>query len=90
MRHKNISESVKTELIDRIKFFLSLDDDLKSFYDYGMNDKAFKPVIKNLYGLHQVKFLTPFEAASWAILSQRISMKVAHNMKERITHVVGR
>ncbi len=87
--NKNISESVKTELLDRIKFFLSLEDDLKPFYDYGMNDKAFKPVIKNLYGLHQVKFLTPFEAAGWAVLSQRISMKVAHNMKERITHVVG-
>ena len=39
--------------------------------------------------LHQVKFLTPFEAAGWAVLSQRISMKVAHNMKERLTHSVG-
>ncbi len=54
-----------------------------------MQDNAFKPVIEKLYGLHQVKFLTPFEAAGWAILSQRISMKVAHIMKERLTQTVG-
>ncbi|HEX7467007.1 MAG TPA: hypothetical protein VF324_00280, partial [Methanobacterium sp.] len=42
-----------------------------------------------LYGLHQVKFLTPFEAAAWAVLSQRISMKVAHIMKDRLIQSVG-
>jgi DNA-3-methyladenine glycosylase II len=78
-----------TELIDRINFFMSLNDDLKPFYSLGMKDKAFKAVLNKLYGLHQVKFLTPFEAAAWAVLSQRISMKVAHLMKERLTEAVG-
>jgi len=83
--HESITEDMESELLDRIKFFLSLEDDLKPFYTHGMKDKDFKPVIKKLYGLHQVKFLTPFESACWAVLSQRISMKVAHNMKERLT-----
>ena len=87
--HEAINEDMKAELIDRIKFFLSLEDDLKPFYLHGIQDKMFKPVLKKLYGLHQVKFLTPFESACWAVLSQRISMKVAHNMKERLIQSVG-
>jgi DNA-3-methyladenine glycosylase II len=87
--HQAITENIKSELLDRITFFLSLEDDLKPFYEHGMKDDAFKPVLKNLYGLHQVKFLTPFETAGWAILGQRISMKVAHIMKERLTQAVG-
>ena len=87
--HESITDHLESELLNRIKFFLSLEDDLKPFYDHGMKDKNFQTVIKKLYGLHQVKFLTPFEAACWAVLSQRISMSVAHNMKERLTQAVG-
>jgi DNA-3-methyladenine glycosylase II len=66
-----------------------LDDDLKPFYSHGLDDNDFKSVINKLYGLHQVKFLTPFESAGWAVLSQRISMKAAHTIKERFTRSVG-
>ena len=86
---ETIDENLESELLDRIKFFLSLDDDLKPFYNHGLKDDAFKLVIDKLYGLHQVKFLTPFEAAAWAVLSQRISMKVAHIMKDRLIQSVG-
>jgi DNA-3-methyladenine glycosylase II len=66
-----------------------LEDDLKAFNALGMDDIKFNPILEDLYGLHQVKFLTPFEGASWAVLSQRISMKVAHLMKDRLTKAVG-
>ncbi len=66
---------------DRIRFFLSLDDDLEPFYALARGDVHFEPVIKTLYGLHQPKFLTPFEIACWAILGQRIPMAIAHKMK---------
>lgn len=86
---EKILDEVRSELLDRINFYLSLDDDLTQFYNHAMKDPSFKPVIKKLYGLHQVKFLTPFEAAAWAITSQRISIKAAHTMKERLTLAVG-
>jgi DNA-3-methyladenine glycosylase II len=86
---KTIHDDVKSDLLDRIKFYLSLDDDLKPFYRHGLEDHAFKSVIHKLYGLHQVKFLTPFEGAGWAVLSQRISMKAAHTIKERLIQSVG-
>lgn len=87
--YEEISEEIKSALLDRIRFFLSLDDDLKPFYDLGRQDPKFAPVLDELYGLHQVKFLTPFEAAAWAVLSQRISMKVARRMKNKLSDAVG-
>lgn len=66
---------------DRIHFFLSTDDDLQSFYAIGQADPQFAPVIERLYGLHQPKFLTPFEIACWAVLGQRIPWRVAHKVK---------
>lgn len=86
---EEINEEIKIEFIDRIKFYLSLDDNLKSFYAIGKKDPYFKSIINDLYGLHQVKFLTPFEAAAWAVLSQRINMKAAHSMKDKITEAFG-
>lgn len=86
---KTIGDDIKSELLDRIKFYLSLDDDLKPFYSHGLNDNAFKLVINKLYGLHQVKFLSPFEGAGWGCFSQRISMKAAHTIKERLIQSVG-
>jgi DNA-3-methyladenine glycosylase II len=68
---------------------LSLDDDLKPFYDMGSKDPKFASLLEDLYGLHQVKFSTPFEAAAWAVLSQRISMKVANKIKNKLTDTIG-
>ena len=87
--YDEIRDEIKFELLERIKFYLSLEDDLKPFYALGREDIEFNPVLEDLYGLNQVKFLTPFEGAAWAVLSQRISMKVAHLMKDRLTKAVG-
>ena len=38
---KTIKDDIKSELLDRIKFYLSLDDDLKPFYSHGLEDKCF-------------------------------------------------
>ncbi len=74
---------------DRISFFLSLEDDLKKFYEISKGDECFSPVIKRFYGHKQVKFITPFEIACWAILTQRIPMTFARKMKEQITRRMG-
>lgn len=84
-----ISDEIQAAAADRIAFFLSLDDDLKAFYDIGQNDPPFAPVIQRLYGYHQVKFLTPFENAVWAILSQRNAMALSEKMKNAITERYG-
>lgn len=76
-----LSEAERAAVADRIRFFLSLDDDMQPFYAIGQRDPDFAPVIERLYGLHQPKFLTPFEIACWAVLGQRIPWRMAHKVK---------
>lgn len=76
-----LSEAEHAAVADRMGFFLSIDDDLQPFYTVARNDPHFAPVIERLYGLHQPKFLTPFEIACWAVLGQRIPWRVAHAVK---------
>ena len=84
-----IDVDTRRAAIDRITLYLSLDDDLRPFYEIGLDDPDFAPIIERLYGYHQVKFLTPFENACWAILTQRNPMAIARNMKEELTHRYG-
>ena len=83
------TDEVKELVADRISFFLSLQDNLNEFYEIAKKDECIQPAIKQFYGHKQVKFLTPFEIACWAILAQRIPMNVARKMKENIVKKVG-
>jgi DNA-3-methyladenine glycosylase II len=74
---------------DRIAFFLSLADDLRPFYAIGRDDPSFAPVVQQLYGYHQVKFLTPFENACWAVLTQRNPIPAAKRTKQDLAERYG-
>jgi DNA-3-methyladenine glycosylase II len=84
-----ISDSIFERAKDRISFSLSIDDDLTEFYRIGREDEVFSPIIDTLYGYHQAKFLTPFENACWAIISQRTPMNVAKIIRDRLTQTYG-
>jgi DNA-3-methyladenine glycosylase II len=76
-----LAEGVRRRVLDRIALYLSLDDDLGPFYRLGREDPLFAPVVARLYGYHQVKFLSPFEAGCWAVLTQRNAMSEARKMR---------
>jgi len=79
-----------TEVVtDRITFFLSLSDDLDQFYRTAINDSNFAPILQKLYGLHHVKFLTPFECACWAVLSQRNQLNAASKARQALLERFG-
>lgn len=86
----NLSSDVETKTINRITSFLSLQDDLSAFYEKSKEDDLFYPIVQQLYGYHQVKFLTPFENACWAILSQRTPVPLARAMKFQLAKEFGR
>src|SRR6266702_6319716 len=86
---RSLTPGVRDAVVDRIGFFLSLADDLEQFYRIGYGDVDFAPVLQRLYGLHQVKFLTPFESACWAVLSQRYPAAAAQRTKQAITEKFG-
>ena len=66
--------------MDRLRSFLSLDDNLEGFYALAAQDPQFQPIAQSLFGYHPVKFQSPFEAAVWAIVSQRNRSIQARNM----------
>ena len=84
-----ITEAVENAVAERMAFFLSLKDDLQPFYRIGRDDPDFAPIIEHLYGYHQVKFLTPFETACWAVLTQRNPMKIAQKTKQALVEKYG-
>jgi DNA-3-methyladenine glycosylase II len=87
---EKISKPVENKLLDQIVFYLSLNDDLKPFYDLSKEDPVFKEIIKNLYGFHHPKFLSPFESACWAVISQRTNMKFAYRILQDLINLLSR
>ena len=79
-----LSETDVAALRRRIEVYLSLNDDLRRFYALIDADPPFGRVRRELYGYHQVKFLTPFENTCWTILSQRNSLTIAQLMKRKL------
>ena len=86
---KNVSAEQDTAFRDRLKSFLSLDDDLRQFYALGEGDPYFVPILQDLFGYHPLRFQSPFEAAVWAILSQRNRMTTARNMFRSLVRNFG-
>ena len=84
-----IEDEIIEAAVDRISFFLGLNDDVRPFYAIAEQDTNFAPVLRDLYGYHQVKFLTPFECACWAVLTQRNPMNIAQRMKQSIIEEYG-
>ncbi len=84
-----ISETTRQAATDRIRFFLSLDDDLQAFYALVPPGDPFQAVVDKLYGYRQVKFLTPFENSCWAILTQRNRIPAAQKMKRALVEAYG-
>ena len=79
-----LSETDVAGVVRRIETYLSVNDDLHRFYELIDSDPPFAAVKQELYGYHQVKFLTPFENACWTILSQRNLLGVAQHMKRSL------
>jgi DNA-3-methyladenine glycosylase II len=82
------SGSVKT-VEERVSFFLSLDDDVQQFYSIAKDDPAYYPKVKELWGLHHVKFPSLLEISAWAIINQRIQRQIALRMKRALMERYG-
>lgn len=82
---ESISSRLKASTMERISFFLSLDDDLLPFYEIvKQDDPQFRPVVKQMFGFHHVKFPSVLECAVWSILAQRSPMALSRKQKSAI------
>ncbi len=78
---KRLDAKTEAALADRVASFVSADEDLTELYALASRDEQFAPVAKKLRGFHHPKFGTPFEAAIWSVLNQRVGIAQARKMK---------
>ena len=79
-----IDEGAERAVAERVAFFLGANDELADFHERAERDRAFAPLARRLRGLHHPKFPTPFEAACWSVVNQRIALAQARKMKAAI------
>lgn len=68
---------------------LSLDVDASPLATIAARDPVVAALLERYPGRRPVCFGTPFEAAAWAVLSQRVQMRQAAAVKRRLTEELG-
>jgi DNA-3-methyladenine glycosylase II len=68
---------------------LCLDVDGSGFTELGEHDRVVRALQERFAGLRPVLFYTPYEAAAWTIISQRIRMTQAATIKARLGNELG-
>jgi DNA-3-methyladenine glycosylase II len=74
---------------DQVARILSLDVDGAGFPDVGRRDPVVGGLQDRWPGLRPVGFLSPYEAAAWAVMVQRIRIVQAARIKDRMTAELG-
>jgi DNA-3-methyladenine glycosylase II len=86
---RSLGRAVRASVRHVLSRYLSVDDDLRPFYELARADPTFAPRTEQLHGLHHVRFLTPFECACWSVLAQRVPMGTARRMKDALVDGYG-
>jgi 3-methyladenine DNA glycosylase/8-oxoguanine DNA glycosylase len=76
--------------IERMRFALGVDDDLRPFYDRFRDDPLIGGAVRAQPGLRLRRRPLPFEALAWAVTEQLIEYERAASIQRRIVHRLGR
>lgn len=78
-----------SEIVPRVSAWLGADHDLSAFYAAAETDGAFAPIVRELYGLHHVAFMSLAEIAVYCVMMQRAPIATAARMKARFLDRFG-
>ncbi|MGA3192868.1 MAG: DNA-3-methyladenine glycosylase [Candidatus Bathyarchaeia archaeon] len=87
--HK-LSEAEKEKAKQTVSAILSLDLDLKPFYEHAKKDRILTEIIQRLRGLKIPTTPTVFEALIDSITEQQISLNVAHGLERKLIKTFGK
>ncbi|HEX2085445.1 MAG TPA: AlkA N-terminal domain-containing protein [Solirubrobacteraceae bacterium] len=76
--------------LERVRFWLGLDDDLSGFHARFRDDPVIGPVVRSQPWLRAPRRPEPFEALAWAITEQLIDFPRAAAIQRRIVFRLGR
>ena len=83
-------DDVAAHAVERMRFALNLDHDLRPFHRRFKNDPLIGPVIRRHPSLRPMRRAVPFEALAWAITEQLIETTRAFAIQRRLTYRYGR
>lgn len=73
----------------QVRRILSLDVDATAFSTVGRRDPVVGRLQARYPGLRPVLFWSPYEAACWTVIGQRVRMEQAANVKKRMAEELG-
>ena len=74
---------------EQVRRILSLDVDATGYEAVGERDPAIGALQERYPGLRPVLWTSPYEAAAWAVISQRVQMSQASKIRERMARELG-
>jgi DNA-3-methyladenine glycosylase II len=83
------SRELATAIRDQVARILSVDVDGSGFAAVGSADPVVAGLQRRYPGLRPVSFWSPYEAAAWAIIGQRIRIRQAATVKARMSEQLG-
>jgi DNA-3-methyladenine glycosylase II len=78
-----VADGAPAHVVERACDLVGARDDLRAFYALAATDPVMAPVVAELHGLHQVRFLGLEEIAVYCVMMQRTPIKVAAAYKQR-------
>jgi DNA-3-methyladenine glycosylase II len=84
-----VFQAVSERAIERMRFALGVDEDLRPFYDAFRSDRLLGPVIRRMPWLRPRRRPWPWEALAWAVTTQLIESPRAAAIQRRIVHRWG-
>lgn len=82
---KKVKDTIHSFVVD----WFDLRADLKSFYKWAQKDNILQKLVRKFNNLRIVGTPDFYEAITWGIIAQQITMTVAHNIKQRLVEKYG-
>lgn len=82
-------EELADEVVAQVRRILSVDIDGVGFAHVGTTDPVVRRLQQDFPALRPVLFHSPYEAACWAIMSHRVRMSQAADVKLRLAEEIG-
>ena len=86
---RHVSGDTEHQAREDVERILCLDVDGEGFAEVGRRDPVVAALQQRYPGLRPVLFYTPYEAATWAVIGQRIQMTQAAHIRERLAAELG-
>lgn len=84
-----VSNTEKERVAREVRDWLDLDRDLTPFEAMGAEDELLAPLVEAHRGLRMIGFPDLFEALTWAIIGQQITLSFAYTIKRRFVERYG-